>query len=321
MFFKLVSRNSKRNRKENGLFFASLLISIVAFYMIQSLSHQDVMIFLTKMESDAVGKLLMMIPLFYGLTLIILFFLIYFASKFQMERRRHVFGVYLMMGMRRSRLFLMLLAEDFRSSVTALLIGIPIAVLLSELVSLITARLVGLGIEDHRFSISLTAILMTAAGFLFIKLTAVLILSGKIARQEIGSLLVEAPEVGKKAKSQVLYVAVLITGILFLAAAYGMAISGIAWYSVLGMGITLLMGLSGTLLFFFGLRSVMSFFAGHIKKRKGAADIYIPAAGGTCDLSFQYTGNQLAADADSIVLFCGRRGNGAVSQRLRAAYA
>ncbi|MDD3404189.1 MAG: ABC transporter permease [Hespellia sp.] len=268
MFFKLVSRNSKRSRKENGLFFASLLISIVAFYMIQSLSHQDVMIFLAKMESDAVSKLLMMIPLFYGLTLIILFFLIYFASKFQMERRRHEFGVYLMMGMRRSRLFLMLLAEDFRSSVTALLIGLPIAVLLSELVSLITARLVGLGIVGHRFSISLTAILMTAAGFLFIKLTAVLILSGKIARQEIGTLLVEAPEVGKKEKPQVVYVAALITGVLLLAAAYGMAISGIAWSSVPRMGMTLLMGLSGTLLFFFGLRSVMGFFAGHMKKGK-----------------------------------------------------
>ena len=45
MFFKLISRGSKRNRKENGLFFSSLLVSILAFYMILSLSHQDVMIF------------------------------------------------------------------------------------------------------------------------------------------------------------------------------------------------------------------------------------------------------------------------------------
>ena len=56
-----------------------------------------------------------MIPLFYGMTLIILFFLVYFASKYQLERRRHEFGMYLMLGMRRSRLFLLLLAEDVRS--------------------------------------------------------------------------------------------------------------------------------------------------------------------------------------------------------------
>jgi len=151
MFFELVSRNSKRSRKENGLFFASLLISIVAFYNILALSKQDIMIFLAKLESDAVNKLLAMIPLFYGMTLFILFFLVYFASKFQLERRKHEFGIYLMLGMRRSKLFFMLLAEDFRSSITALFMGLPIAILLSELISLVTARLAGLGIIGHQF--------------------------------------------------------------------------------------------------------------------------------------------------------------------------
>ena len=76
MFSNLIIRNSRRSRRENGLFFSSLVISIVAFYIILSLSRQDVMIFLAKMESDAVNQLLMMIPVFYGMTLGILFFLI-----------------------------------------------------------------------------------------------------------------------------------------------------------------------------------------------------------------------------------------------------
>lgn len=53
MFSNLIFRNSRRSRKENGLFFSSLVISIIAFYMILSISTQDVMIFLQKMESDA----------------------------------------------------------------------------------------------------------------------------------------------------------------------------------------------------------------------------------------------------------------------------
>ena len=83
MFSNLILRNSHRSRKENGLFFSSLVISIVAFYMILSISTQDVMLFLQKMESDAVDKLLLLIPAFYGMTLGILFFLIYFACKYQ----------------------------------------------------------------------------------------------------------------------------------------------------------------------------------------------------------------------------------------------
>ena len=46
MFYDLVLRNSRRSRKENSLFFASLLVSIIAFYIILSLSGQDVMLFL-----------------------------------------------------------------------------------------------------------------------------------------------------------------------------------------------------------------------------------------------------------------------------------
>ena len=64
MFFKLVFRNSKRSRKENGLFFASLLLSVIAFYIILSLPRQDVMLFLKEMESDAVNRLLGIVPLF-----------------------------------------------------------------------------------------------------------------------------------------------------------------------------------------------------------------------------------------------------------------
>lgn len=191
MFLRLVRRNSKRSRRENGLFFASLLVSIIAFYIILSLSHQDVMLFLQKMESNAVSRLMQMIPLFYGVTLFLLFFLIYYAGKFQMERRRHEFGVYLMMGMRRSRVLAMLLAEDFHGSILALVIGLPVAVLLSELVSLITARLVGLGIVGHRFTFSPGAVLWTVAGFLLIKFFAFFLLSVRIAGQEIGALLTQ----------------------------------------------------------------------------------------------------------------------------------
>ena len=105
MFSELVARNSRRSRRENGLFFTSLLISIVAFYIILSLSHQDVMVFLQRMESSAVDRLLSLVPVLYGLTLFILFFLVYYANRFQLARRRHEFGVYLMLGMQRRKLF------------------------------------------------------------------------------------------------------------------------------------------------------------------------------------------------------------------------
>ena len=272
MFYKLVFRNSRRERKENGLFFSSLLVAIVAFYIILSLPYQDVMRFLARMESDAVNRLLAMIPAFYGLTLCLMFFLIYYASRFQLERRRHEFGVYLMSGMRRIKLFALLLAEDFQNSVAALLLGLPIAVLLSELISLLTARLVGLGIIGHQSSFSLTAALETAAGFLLIKFAAFLILSGKISRQEIGTLLADQPEGVRPQKPWPVYAVALIGGIGCLAAAYTKAIRGLAWYHIMEMGRTLFLGTAGTFLLFWGLRLPLGLLA---RRKKSGRHLHV----------------------------------------------
>lgn len=272
MFSNLILRNSRRSRKENGLFFSSLVISIVAFYMILSISTQDVMLFLQKMESDAVDKLLLLIPAFYVMTLGILFFLIYFACKYQFERRRHEFGVYLMLGMRRSKLFGMLLAEDFLTSILAMLIGLPVAVVLSEIVSLVTAKLVGMGIIGHQFSLSWSAIEWTLAGFLAIKLTALLILSGRISRQEIGTLLSQPTNHPKKQMPSVIYGLAAICGSVMLAVAYYMAIQRIAWTKVSMMGLTLLLGIVGTMLLFYGMRALIALI---VKKGKGNKQLHV----------------------------------------------
>lgn len=268
MFFELVWRNSKRSRKENRIFFSSLLVSIVSFYIVLSLAHQDVMIFLRKMESDAVDKLLQMIPLLYALTLFLLFFLVYFAGKYQLECRSHEFGIYLIMGMKRSRLFLMLMAEDLWSSLLSLGMGLPIAILVSELTSLITARLVGIGILGHQIVFSINAIIWTILGFLGIKIFAFIILSSRISGMEIGKLLSPTPEHAKHQRSASIYIGCLLIGMLCLSVAYLFAIRGIAWTSLFVMGLTLIFGVLGTFLVFYGMRFIVGILASSPTKNK-----------------------------------------------------
>lgn len=254
MFFKLVMNNSRRSRKENSLLFVSLIMSIIAFYIILSLPRQDVMIFLQQMESDAVKKLMLMVPVFFVMSLCLLFFLIYYASKYQLDRRRHEFGVYQMMGMQRRKLFGMLLAEDLGNSLLALIIGLPVAIFLSELISLVSAHIVGLGIIRHQFSLSVRAIVWTAIGFVLIKLAAFLILSGKISRKEVGELLLDVPENSKKQVSRIGGMISLVLGVAGLGIACTFAICGASWENNRMMALTLLLGVIGTFFFFRGLR-------------------------------------------------------------------
>src|SRR5574344_600732 len=268
MFSKLIKRNSKKYRTNNGLYFSSMIISIIAFYIILSLSHQDVMIFLQKMESDAVKKLFSLIQIFYVASLIILLFLVYYASSMQIEERKHEFGVYLTLGMPRYKLFWMLMLEDFRNNIIALGIGLPIAVLISELISLITAKIVGLGIIGHKFSLSFSGIIFTIIGFMLVKLFAFIILSAKIARKEIGDLLTYTPSGTKKSLAKPFYIFSFIIGVIFLAKAYSNGISGKAWETLADMGITVSLGILGTILIFFGMRLFIDFMINLGSKRK-----------------------------------------------------
>ena len=271
MFFKLVFRNSKRSWRENFLFMSALIVSVIAFYVALSLENQDVVRYLYTLESDAVNKLVVLVGGLYCFTLSILFFLIYYASKYQIERRSHELGVYLMMGMKRSRLLSMLLTEDITSSLVSLIIGLPVSLLLTEVMSLLTAKVVGIGFIGHESTFSLRACGLACLGFFAIKLFAFIILSFKLAGKEIGVLLADAPENIKKQKHPAVYCIASIIGLMLLGVAYSLAIFGMSFQRISYMYETLMTGLVGTYLLFWGLR----FFMDKLAKRGGRKQLHV----------------------------------------------
>ena len=234
--------------------------------MILSLENQDVMLFLKNMESDAVDRLFLLITVLYMVSLFFLFFLVYFSGKYQLEQRSHEFGMYLMFGMGRKRLFFMLLAEDIWNSLLSLAAGIPIAVLLSELISLITAKAVGLGIVGHRFTFSFRAAIWTVAGYLVIRLAALLIQSGSIAAKEITQLLSESQDKRHKVHKRYMTAIQLAVSLIMLAAAYAKAVKGNAWKSAGQMGITMALGI---FLLFRGIGILFDLFLRRRRSEKG----------------------------------------------------
>ena len=253
MFYDLVNRNSKQNRKENGLFFVSLIIAIVAFYIILSLEKQDVIIFLKTMESEALDKLFLLIPALYGLSLFILFFLVYFAGKYQLDRRSKELGMYLILGMKRSKLLLMLFAEELCNSVLSLIIGIPIAMCISEIISLVTAKIVGLGIIGHKFSFSFSAVIGTVIGYFIIRFAALVILSGKFSKKEVTELLSESQVEKKREINKVIVSIKLVLGVVLLTVSFAIAIIGVSWANIKFMGLTVILGIGGIFLLFQGI--------------------------------------------------------------------
>lgn len=257
MFFDFIKRNGRKIRKENGVYFASLIISIVAFYVILSLGEQDVMIYLKTIESDAVAKLLLMIPVLYAVSLFFVFFLVYFANRYQLQLRSHEFGIYLMMGMKDRKLFAMIMGETLWNGLAALSIGIPVSLFLTELISIATSRLIGMGIIGHRFRISWAGLMLTVFGFIMVQLLAVFILSLKMSKKEPVDLLNEQKEKAQRNLSPVWGLVSLLLGAVLLCAAYILAILYLHSLDFMIFALILGLGISGTFMLFRGLGSLI----------------------------------------------------------------
>lgn len=263
MFFKQVRRNAVKNRKGNGLFFGSLVIAIIAFYTLLSLGEQDVMLYLAAVESDAVRKLMALLPVVYGVSLFFVFFLVYFACKYQTDSRRRELGLYLMLGMRRSRLFALLFCETLWSSLLSLLFGLSAALFLTEGISLATARLVGLGIIGHRFSFSAYGLCWTVCGFVLVQLLSMLVICVGLGKTEPADLFhagsAEEQRVSERGK-----LPAFVLGLGLLLTAYYHGVTRMRTLDILVLLALVVCGISGTFLLYRGLGGLIGL---HIRRQ------------------------------------------------------
>lgn len=273
MFSRLIYRNAKRSRKENLIYFATLVTAVASFYIILSLGRQDVILFLKEFESDSIDKLLARMPIVYLFALFLLFFLILFANRYQLNRRSKEFGLYLMLGMRKERLVLQLLAEGFITSFLALIGGILIGGFLAEIISLTVSKLVGQGIIGHQISLSVGAIFFTIIGFLFIQLIALVILGGRLFNQEVHQLLYD--QMDKKqdmghVKGNVLH---MLVGSVLLGVAYWIVLYRLMDFAGLLLFVALALGSLGTILFMKGFAKLLGLLTS-LFKHKSTKDLH-----------------------------------------------
>ncbi|QII82394.1 FtsX-like permease family protein [Jeotgalibaca arthritidis] len=269
MFFRLIYRNAKRSRQENLIYFATLVTAVASFYMILSLERQDVILYLRDFESMAVDRLFALMPILYGIALFLLFFLVLFANRYQLDRRSKEFGMYLMMGMRQRKLFALLLAEGLLTSLFALTIGTVIGGILAEMISLATSRLIGQGIIDHQPSFSLIAVAYTAVGFLFIQVLALLFLSVQLFNRELQQLLN-----GQVSKKQALGTTktnslTFVAGLIILIVAYYLALRYFWLVNNVMISLSVILGIIGTILLIRGLARLLNSLAMKTKQTQG----------------------------------------------------
>ena len=275
MFFSIAWRNAKRSRSENLIYFLTMVTAIATFYIVLSLGEQDVMRFLSELESDAVDRLLTkLLPTVYLCALLFVFSLVIFANKYQLECRSRELGLYLLFGMTKPRLFIQIMAEGLISSLLALLGGLIWGGFLSEISSLATARLVGYGIIAHQSSFSIRAVILTTLGFLIIQSVALFVICVKLFNKEIQKMLYGEMEKKQRAGSKSGNWLSLVLGAVFLIFAYWIVLKHFMTAGNALIIVAVVFGIVGTVLSIRGLARLLSAAAASIK-RKATSGLYI----------------------------------------------
>ncbi len=194
MLFKIIKENASRNRKSNKLFFISLVIQIVAFYLILSLENQSVVKLLNQIETYAVSKFFSLLPSIYFTSLIMFFFLVYFVKKYQLSNRSRELGMYLTFGMSKKKMLLMLALEELVEGVVSLLVALPIAIFVCEISNLIIRKVLGVSFSNYQLSIAIKPVLLTIIGYILVRLIVIAILGLKTWKKEIGNMISNVKE-------------------------------------------------------------------------------------------------------------------------------
>ena len=136
MLFKLSLRNIMRSIKDYAIYFFTLILGVVIFYVFNAIGTQSSMMQLSSSTKDVVK---LMVDVLSGISVFIagiLGFLIIYASRFLIKRRNKEFAIYLTLGMSKRKISLLLFFETLMIGMLSLVSGLIIGVAMSQLMTL-----------------------------------------------------------------------------------------------------------------------------------------------------------------------------------------
>lgn len=221
MLFKISLKNIRRSVRDYAIYFFTLVIGVAIFYVFNSIGSQTVFLNLSKSTRDIIELLVSMLSGVSVFVAFVLGLLIAYADRFLMKRRNKEFALYLMLGMGRARISLIILSETVFIGIISLVTGILLGIGASQLMSAITANLFEADMTSFRFVVSGEAIIKTMLYFGIIYIAVMLFNSLMIGRCKLIDLMQSGKKSEKlKLKNPILCILVFLTAAAMLGYAY-----------------------------------------------------------------------------------------------------
>lgn len=259
MLFKLSKRNVQRSIKDYSIYFFTLVLGVCIFYIFNSVEAQTAMMDMTENQKMLMKSLDMIISIVSVFVSFILGFLIIYANNFIIKKRNREFGIYMTLGISRSKIAFMLFYETIIVGVMSLAVGLFIGVFLSQGLASVTAKLFSVDMKKYQFVFSKEACIKTIIYFSIMFFITMILNFVVVSRYKLINLINSQRKNEKlKGTNLILSVALFIISIVCLGFAYKLILeNALVDITDSDFNLSILLGIVGTVLFF---RSLAGFF-------------------------------------------------------------
>lgn len=253
MNFKLALKNVRKSLKDYTIYFLTLSFAVCIFYAFNSIGAQSKILNsgnngeIVKTIGEVIGYISVFVSVVLGC-------LIIYANNFLIKRRKRELGLYMSLGMGKRKISTILVLEELIIGVFSLICGLVGGIVLSQLLGVLTTKLFGVSIKNFKLVFSANAMIKSIVYFGIIFILVMIFNVIVVSRYKLIDLLTAHRKNEKiKVKSPVL------AGIIFL---ISLIVIGVAYYFVIKagfnpndsrFGMSIVLGVIGTLLFFYGL--------------------------------------------------------------------
>ncbi len=225
---KLSFRNIKKSFKDYAIYFFTLILGVAIFYVFNSIESQTVLIDATESTYEIIDMMTTMLSAASVFVAFILGFLIIYASRFLMKRRNKEFGIYMLLGMSKRKISMVLFFETILIGIISLVVGLGLGVLLSQLMSMLVANMFEADMTKYQFIFSADSCIKTLIYFGIMYVIVMLFNAINVGRCKLIDLLQTSRKSETvKMKNPLLCVIVFILAVIALGYAYYMVTGGI----------------------------------------------------------------------------------------------
>ena len=260
-------RNIRKSLRDYAIYFFTLMLGVCLFYVFNSIETQTSMLALSKDSREVVKLLTQMISAISTFVAFVLGFLIIYSSRFMLKRRSKEFALYLILGMSKRRVSGILFVETLVIGFLSLVSGLLFGIFLSQITSVFVGKLFEANMTKYSFVFSSQAFDKTCIYFALIFLVVIFFNTIEISRSRLINLM-QAKRKGERIRN--IHPAVSVIGFIL-----SLIILGRAYYMVCFnqdeitqevLTTAIVLGVIGTLLFFWTLAGILVKFASSMKK-------------------------------------------------------